>query len=81
MAQDDFERLAREFYQKLFTAQENLQSELICQHVPRKVTPDMCTMLERPFTEEEVEAALFQMAPNKAPGVDGFNAGFFQAHW
>jgi hypothetical protein len=21
------------------------------------------------------------MAPNKAPGVDGFNAGFFQTHW
>jgi len=21
------------------------------------------------------------MAPGKAPGVDGFNAGFFQTHW
>jgi hypothetical protein len=31
-------------------------------------------MLEEPFTEQEVEAALFKMAPNKAPGMDGFNA-------
>jgi hypothetical protein len=38
-------------------------------------------MLEEPFTEQEVEAALFKMAPNKAPGMDGFNAGFFQTHW
>lgn len=25
--------------------------------------------------------ALFKMAPSKAPGVDGFNVGFFQTHW
>jgi hypothetical protein len=41
----------------------------------------MCDLLVKPFTAEEVERALFQMAPNKAPGVDGFNAGVFQAHW
>ena len=75
------ERLTCDFYQHLFTAQDALQPELICAHVPRKVTPEMCDLLTRPFTEEEVETALFQMAPSKAPGVDGFNAGFFQTHW
>ena len=62
-------------------AQEGLQPDLICRYVLRKVTAAIGAMLERPLTEEEVEAALFQMAPNKAPGVDGFNAGFFQTHW
>ena len=33
--------------------------------------------LDKPFTAEEVRVALFQMAPSKAPGVDGFTAGFF----
>jgi hypothetical protein len=42
--------------------------------------PEMCDMLERLFTEEEVESVLFQMAPNKAPGVNRFNTGFFQTH-
>jgi type I site-specific restriction endonuclease len=79
--QEDLERLACQFYQNLFSAQKNFQPELIYQYVPQKVTPEMSQLLEQPFTELEVESALFQMAPNKSPGVDGFNAGFFQTHW
>ena len=40
--QEDLERLACQFYKDLFAAQDNLQPELICRHVPRKVTPGMC---------------------------------------
>lgn len=58
-----------------------LEPKAICRHVSRRVTSEMCDILNQPFSEEEVEAALFQMAPSKAPGVDGFNAGFFQTHW
>ena len=49
--------------------------------MPKKVSEEMVEILERPFMEAELDAALFQMAPNKAPGVDGFNAGFYQMHW
>jgi hypothetical protein len=41
----------------------------------------MCDILERPYTVDEVEKALSQMGPCKAPGADGFTAGFFQKHW
>ena len=37
--------------------------------------------LTKPYTAEEVERALFMMDTNKAPGPDGFTAGFFQYHW
>jgi len=73
--------MANNFYQNLFTAQANLELALICQYVPRKVTAAMAEVLEQAFTVEEVEKALFQMGPNKAPGPDGFTAGFFQRHW
>jgi hypothetical protein len=58
--QEDLERLACEFCQQLFTAQEELDPDLVCRYVPRRVTPDMAAMLERVYTEEEVEVALFQ---------------------
>jgi hypothetical protein len=79
--QEDLERLACEFYQRLFTTQEELQPELVCAHVPRKVTSEMCATLTVPYSTEEVEEVLFLMKPGKALGVDGFNAGFFQTHW
>ncbi|XP_074336657.1 uncharacterized protein LOC141673820 [Apium graveolens] len=32
-------------------------------------------------TSEEVKKAVFSMYPEKAPGIDGLNSGFFQAYW
>jgi hypothetical protein len=37
--------------------------------------------LTKPFTASEVERAMFMMGANKAPGPDGFTAGFYQHHW
>ena len=38
-------------------------------------------ILSRDFTGEEVQAALFQMHPNKAPGPNGMSPSFFQNFW
>lgn len=37
--------------------------------------------LKRPFTREEVKAATFDMHPDKAPGPDGLNPGFYRSFW
>jgi hypothetical protein len=37
--------------------------------------------LTKPFTHEEVRAAIFQMEHNKAPGLDGFSPEFYQVFW
>ncbi|XP_019199913.1 PREDICTED: uncharacterized protein LOC109193526 [Ipomoea nil] len=37
--------------------------------------------LLRPFNLEEVKDALFAMYPDKAPGPDGMNPGFYQHFW
>ena len=49
--------------------------------VPARVTEQMNEYIDRPYTAQEVKTALFQVEPSKAPGVDGFTAGFFQRHW
>lgn len=41
----------------------------------------MNARLIEPYTTEEVKRALFQMHPDKAPGVDGFSPRFYQKFW
>ncbi|XP_012487971.1 uncharacterized protein LOC105801183 [Gossypium raimondii] len=38
-------------------------------------------ILNRQVSDEEIKAALFYMAPLKAPGKDGFHALFYQSQW
>ncbi|XP_031090853.1 uncharacterized protein LOC115995843 [Ipomoea triloba] len=43
--------------------------------------PDDNALLLRPFEMSEVKEALFSMFPDKAPGLDGMNPGFYQHYW
>ena len=67
-----------DFYSKLFTSSIPSDMERVVQHTRRVVSEDMNDGLVASFTKEEVETALKQMAPLKAPGLDGMPPIFFQ---
>ncbi|KAL9663675.1 hypothetical protein QQ045_019066 [Rhodiola kirilowii] len=46
-----------------------------------RVSDSQNSMLLSPYTERDIYAAVHQLAPCKAPGLDGIPAEFLQRHW
>ena len=78
---EDIVNVAAGYFDNLFYAGSCDQMKECIDAIPSKVTPEMQHMLSSDFTAEEVEVALFQMGPTKAPEPDGMNALFYQKFW
>lgn len=50
-------------------------------HITDNIPESAVNLLSAPVTDMEVKAAVFQLAPTKAPGPDGFSAIFYQKCW
>jgi hypothetical protein len=75
------QNMINDYYQNLFSKPSDVwnwhQTELT---FPR-LEEDCVQHLNRPIEAEEVRSALFSMSPWKAPGPDGYPAGFYQQAW
>ena len=69
------------YYHELFTTTNSTPSNGTLDLVPHVTTNEMNSMLTADFLECEVELALKQMAPLKAPGPDGMPSLFYQHFW
>ncbi|KAL7593363.1 hypothetical protein Lser_V15G33806 [Lactuca serriola] len=47
----------------------------------KKLTPQMASFLEQPFSLDEIKLAIWACGSEKAPGPDGFSFAFLKKHW
>jgi hypothetical protein len=78
--QNEIKGMVHHFYEELFTSETLLSMDTVIDAIPWKVECHMNEELGKPYSNEEIKAALFQMGLTKAPGPDEFPAMFYQVH-
>ena len=73
--------VAIKYFKSIFSSRTCQRLEECLNAVQQKVTTDMRDILSRDYSVEEVQVALFQKGPTKAPRPDGMNALFYQKYW
>jgi hypothetical protein len=77
----DLQNLATNFYKKLFSNDRMSRPWSKTDISYPVLDSEVMTKLVEPISKEEVKRAIFNMKPWKAPGPDGFPAGFYQKSW
>jgi hypothetical protein len=79
--QVEIKGMAHHFYEDLFTSEPGLAMDPVLDAIPSKVDDRMNEDLCKTYSNEEINDAMFQMGPTKAPGPGGFMSMFYQVHW
>lgn len=69
--------IAKNYFENLFEGQESVRSRVL-NMLDKVIDDDDNVQLTSSFCIEEFEEATFSMQPDKCPGPDGFNPGFYQ---
>jgi hypothetical protein len=77
---DDFCFVAKNYFADIFQPKHSHLAPVI-ETIRQTVTNEDNLLLTTPFTKEEFRKAVFSMHPDKCPGPDGYNPGFYQHFW
>jgi hypothetical protein len=77
---DDLCFVAKNYFADIFQPKHSHLAPVI-ETIRQTVTNEDNLLLTTPFTKEEFRKAVFSMHPDKCPGPDGYNPGFYQHFW
>ncbi|CAA7038820.1 unnamed protein product [Microthlaspi erraticum] len=69
------------YFEKMFTSQAGSRAETVNQGITPSISEETNRRLIQIPSPQEVNAAIFLIHPDKAPGPDGFSASFFHSNW
>ena len=78
---EELEIILTNYFSQLFTPSTTSFTDEVIGKVPTTVSGDMNDKLCRLYIVAEVEKALQQIHPSKAPGPDSLNPFFYQKYW
>lgn len=81
LEEDQIKEVVVELFKKLYTDDGLCVGCCPIQNGFLAVDSELLMGMERDLTKHEVRGALFEMAPLKAPGIDGLHVQFYQVHW
>lgn len=76
----EIQKVITDYFAELFRAGA-FSDRLTARKEVSTISEEQNNELMKLVTEEEVKLAIFDMYPEKSPGIDGFNPAFFQAYW
>lgn len=76
-------QMVYQYFADLFTSSNPAQQDFdrLLASITTVLPTTVVAELQKPFSTDEVRNALFDMAPSKAPGPDGFPVSFYQDFW
>jgi hypothetical protein len=79
--QEEIKSLVHAFYKDMFTSEPCIDANKVLELIPARIDQPINDELCRPFSDEEINEALFHMGSTKTPGLDGLPTMFYQKHW
>jgi hypothetical protein len=73
--------MVNNYFEELYAKDDNVNPPVVTNLFETCISDAINDDLCKPFSDEKIGNALFQIGPLKAPGPDGLPARFFQRNW